>query len=199
MNALNIVFGLSFVIAIVIAFILLLPRILYGKIKYNDGRKCDCIIILSYHVPVDGKPSPILIERINKGIELYRLNIAQKIICAGGAVRNANIESEVMFKELLKNGIPKENIICEKESKGTWGNIKHSKEIMKNNGFKTAVIVSSPWHLRRASIYATEMGIKHTVEKSDIPKGIRIFFWIVYLYIYYGIIKYLLNKEKYIK
>ena len=197
---LSIVVICAFVVFIAIIIILMIPRIIYGKMIYNVNKKSDCIIILGYRAPADGIPSPILIERIRKGIELYRLNVAQKIICAGGAVKNQHIEAEVIFKELVKNGIPEENIICERASKGTWGNIKNSKIIMNNHGFKNAVIVSSPWHLRRASIYAAEMGIEHTVEKSDIPKGsLRVFLGIAYIYIYYGIIKYLLNKHKYLK
>lgn len=194
-----IILGFLLIIAIIIAFILLIPRILYGKLMFNKGKKRDCIIILGYRVPDNGKPSPILLERINKGIELYRLNISPKIICSGGSVRNEYIEAEIMYKELVKNGIPEENIICEKDSKGTWDNLKNSKNIMKNYGYKSAVIVSNSQHLRRASIYATRMEIEHTVEKAKIPKKFILLSWLGYIYIYYGIIKYLLNKRKYIE
>jgi uncharacterized SAM-binding protein YcdF (DUF218 family) len=200
MNTFNLTITILLVIIIVITFILLTPRILYGKLLYNKGKKCDCIIILGYPASIDGKPSSILIERIKKGIELYRSNISPKIICTGGAVQNEHIEAEVMFKELVKNDIPEEDIICEKDSRGTWDNIKNVKKIMESNSFKTAVIVSQSGHIRRASIYATEMEVKHTVEKANVPKGIPLIFSaFIYIHLYYGIMKYLKNKHKYIK
>jgi hypothetical protein len=49
--------------------------------------------------------------------------------------------------------------------------------------------------VRRASIYAERFGIKHTVDESNIPKEIpKIFLGIIYLYINYGILKYVVNN-----
>ncbi|MDR2103091.1 MAG: YdcF family protein [Treponema sp.] len=96
--------------------------------------------------------------------------------------------------------MPEENIICEKESKGTWDNIKNVKKIMEENKMETAVIVTNTGHIRRASIYTKEMGIKHTVERSALPKGAnKIYMGIIYLHLYYGIFKYLIHKKQYIK
>ena len=195
MIALYIIIGFIFIFVFAITTILLIPRIIYGKLKYNKGQKCDCIIILGCRVPDNGEPSSILIERIKKGIELYRLNIAPKIICSGGAVRNEHIEAEIIFNELIKTGVPREDIICEKDSDSTWGNIKYSKIIMGNCGLKSAVIVSTPEHLRKASIYATKMEMDYTVEKSNIPQKLLPLFWIAYIYVYYGIIKYLYKHK----
>ena len=191
--------GFLLIVVVAVTCILGIPRILYGKLNFNNGKKQDCIIILGYRVPDNGMPSQILIERIKTGIELYRNKIAPKIICSGGAIQNEHIEAEMIYNELIKNGIPKEDIICERDSTGTWGNIKQSKKIMQEQGFKSAVIVSTPEHLRRASIYSTRMKIEHTVQKADIPPKYMLLFWLGYIYVYYGIIKYLCNKHKYIE
>jgi uncharacterized SAM-binding protein YcdF (DUF218 family) len=181
-------------------FILSLPRILYGKLNFNNNRKADVIIILGYPSLNNGEVSPVLMERIKKGIELYKLNNAGKIICTGGAVKNEYIEAEIMHKELVKAGIPNEDIICEKESKGTWDNIKYVKKIMEENKMETGIIVTHIGHIRRASIYAKEFGLNITVEKSNIPKNIpKTLYVFVYIYLYYGILKYLINKKKYKK
>jgi uncharacterized SAM-binding protein YcdF (DUF218 family) len=173
---------------------------LYGKLNFNNNRKADVIIILGYPALNNGEASPLLMERIKKGIELYKLNMAGKIICTGGAVKNEYIEAEIMYKELLKAGIPEEDIICEKESKGTWDNIKYVKKIMENNKMETGIIVTNAGHIRRASIYAKEFGLNIAVEKSNIPKNIpKILYVLIYIYLHYGIIKYLMNKKRYKK
>lgn len=195
------VFGMLFIVVIAAVFILLTPRILYGKLPYNRGKKCDCIIILGYPANIDGSPSPILSERIKKGMELYKNGGAEKIICTGGAIKNEHIEADVMANELVKNGIPESSIIREKDSRATWENLKISKKIMQNNGFETAVIVSQLGHIRRASIYAAEMEVKHTVKKADMPWILILLAPLIYINIYYrinrDIFKYLRNKQKY--
>lgn len=198
---LYIIFGILFVIVITIAFLFLNPRINYGKLLKNKGEKCDCIIILGYPANTDGSLSPILSERIKKGMELYKNGISETIICSGGAFKNEHIEADIMAKELIKNDIPESNIICEKDSRVTWENLKHSKKIMQDNGFKTAVIVSQTGHIRRSSIYATEMEIKHTVARANMPGILILLAPLIYIHIYYrinrDIFKYLRNKHKY--
>ena len=178
-----------------IVLVLTLPRIVFGKLKHNKNKNCDAIVILGYPALKDGTPSPILRERIKKGIELYNKKIASKIICTGSAVKNEYIEAEIIKKELLKTGISEKKIICENKSRSTWDNIKYLKDIMEKEKLHEVVIVSNPAHVRRASIYAEKFGIKHTVEESNIPKEIpKIFLGIIYLYIYYGITKYIIRN-----
>jgi uncharacterized SAM-binding protein YcdF (DUF218 family) len=178
-----------------IIFVLTLPRIVFGKLQYNKNKNCDAIVILGYPALKDGAPSPILRERIKKGIELYNKKISSKIICTGAAVKNEYIEAEIIKKELLKAGISEKEIICENKARNTWDNIKYLKNIMEKEKLNEVVIVSNPAHVRRASIYAEELGIKHTVKESNIPKEIpKIFLGIIYLYIYYGITKYIIRN-----
>ena len=197
---LYIVFGILFIIVIVIAFLFLNPKIRYGKLQHNKNKKSDCIIILGYPANINGTPSPILSERIKQGIELYKNGVAEKIICSGGATKNEHIEADVMANELIKHDIPESNIIPEKDSRSTWENLKFSKKIMQDNSFKTAVIVSQTGHIRRSSIYATEMGIKHTVKKANMPGILILLAPLIYTHIYYrinrDIFKYLSNKHK---
>ena len=102
---------------------------------------------------------------------------------------------------MTKNGISENNIIREKDSRATWENLKNSKNIMQNNGLETAVIVSQFGHIRRSSIYATEMGIKHTVKKANLPRILMLLAPLIYIHIYFrinrDIFKYLRNKHKY--
>jgi uncharacterized SAM-binding protein YcdF (DUF218 family) len=100
-------------------------------------------------------------------------SIPSKVICTGAAVKNEYIEAEIMKKELLEAGISEEKIICENQARSTWDNIKYLKDIMEKEKLNEVVIVSSPVHVRRASIYAEKFCIKHTLEESDIPKGIQ--------------------------
>lgn len=155
------------------------------KAAYNNWKKRDMIIVLGYPAKKNGSVSPILRERINKAAKLYHEGIAGVIICTGAAVANNHVEADVMAQALIELGVPDCSIIREKLAKGTYENLVNSKEIMQDRGLKTAVIVSSPWHLRKASSYAFRLEINHTVEKSKFPHEYLIIgVGIIYLYLY---------------
>lgn len=155
------------------------------KAAYNNCQKKDVIIVLGYPAKKYGSVSPILRERINKAAKLYHEGIAGVIICTGGAVGNNYVEADVMAQTLIELGVPDCSIIREKLAKGTYENLVNSKKIMKDRGLRTAVIVSSPWHLRKASSYAFRLEINHTVEKSKFPlEYLIIGVGIIYLYLY---------------
>lgn len=157
----------------------------FNKAVNNNGQKRDVIIVLGYPAKSDGTVSPILRERIRKAAELYRKGVSENIICTGAAVANSYFEAEIMAQALIELGIPECNIILEKLAKGTYENLVNSKKIMQDKKFNTAVIVSSPWHLRKASSYAFSLKIDHTVEKSNFPcEYLIIGVGIIYLYIY---------------
>lgn len=157
----------------------------FKKAAYNNGQKRDVIIVLGYPAKRDGKVSPISRERINKAAALYHKGIAKIIICSGAAVANCYVEADVMAEALIKLGVPNGNIVREKLAQNTYENLVNSKKIMHERKLNTAVIVSSPWHLRKASTYADRLEIDHTVEKSKFPcEYILIGVAMIYFYLY---------------
>ncbi|MBU3186886.1 YdcF family protein [Clostridium estertheticum] len=178
---------LLYILCLILLYFMILYIVIcynFKKSVYNNGQKSDVIIVLGYHAKKNGNVSPILRERITKASRLYHDGIAKTIICSGAAVGNDNIEADVMAKALIELGIPDYSIIREKLSKNTYGNLKNSKETMQSREFKTAVIVSSPWHLRKASTYAFKLDIDHTVEKSKFPYEYLII-GVAMIYLYY--------------
>lgn len=125
----------------------------------SDEKK-DCLIILGCAVRGD-TPSPMLERRLQKGLELYQQGAAPVIIVCGGKGKGENItEAEAMRKYLTKGGVPDRNILPEDESTNTWQNLVNAREIMRENGLQTALIVTSEFHVPRSLSYARELGIK---------------------------------------
>ena len=156
----------------------------FKKATYNNRQKRDVIIVLGYPAKKDGSMSPILRERISKAAKLYHEGIAGIIICTGGAVANNYVEADVMAQALIELGVSDCSIIRERLAKSTYENLVNSKKIIQDKGLKTAVIVSSPWHLRKASSYAYKLEIDHSVEKSKIPHEYMVGVGLIYLYMY---------------
>lgn len=135
-------------ILLVIA-LLFLVDFLRTKTSKLPQKKADVIIVLGTSPNPDKKPNPILKFRIDKGIELYKKGFGKKIIVTGTKV-GKYFEAEVMKEYCVTQGIPVKDIIEERKAKNTIENALFSAKIMKENNFKSAIVVSSRTHLKRA-------------------------------------------------
>ena len=158
----------------------------------DDGRSADCAIVLgaaAYH----SKPSPVFTERINRGIRLYQEERVKFIILTGGFGDGAPFaESEVALDYCLDQGVPREALLLETKSKHTQENLKEAKLVMDERGWKTALVVSDPWHLKRALAMAHSKGIDAqpsgtTSSRYESPKA-RAGFLLRELYFYHQFI-----------
>jgi uncharacterized SAM-binding protein YcdF (DUF218 family) len=89
------------------------------------------------------------VERTPFGVKLYQEGYAPKIIISGG-------ESDFMEKQALALGVPEKDIIREVKSGTTFGNAYYSAEIMRSQGFHSAIVVTSAYHTRRSGIIFSE-------------------------------------------
>jgi len=116
----------------------------------DDGSSADCGIVLgaaAWH----NKPSPVFKARIDHAINLYETNRIEAIILTGGFGKGADFaESEVAKDYCVEKGVPEEDIFIETKSQTTEENLLEAKVIMEEKGFKSSLIVSDPWHLKRA-------------------------------------------------
>ncbi len=135
----------------------------------SRDRSGDCAIVLgaaAWH----NKPSPVLRERLNHAIELYQHGKVQALLLTGGYGEGADFsESAVGLEYSVSQGIPRDRIFSEEQSLSTLANLKEAKKIMDQKHWKTALLVSDPWHLKRARRMAADIGI--TVFASGTPSS----------------------------
>jgi len=110
------------------------------------------------------EPSPVFKERINHAILLLKEKRVKSILLTGGyggtKEREAKYaESEVARNYCLENGVLPEQIYIEKKSQTTKENIREAKRIMQGKGLGSALIVSDPWHLKRACSIASHFDV----------------------------------------
>jgi uncharacterized SAM-binding protein YcdF (DUF218 family) len=121
--------------------------------------KSDVMIVLGCQI-WDRSPSWSLKYRLEKAFELYNSGYAGYIIVSGGQGKDeTTTESSVMKEWLVSRGIEESRIFEEDRSTSTLENLKYSGEIMKQHGMKTALIVSSDFHIFRSLIIAERLGI----------------------------------------
>ena len=126
----------------------------------DETRRADAAIVLGAAAYESG-PSPVYRERLNQGIRLYREGYVSKIIVTGG-IAEGNIRSDAAIggEYLTGQGIPDTDIILEEHSTVTEENLKNAAEIMKREGYSSALVASDPLHMKRAMLMAGDAGIE---------------------------------------
>lgn len=143
-------------------FFLLAGIYIYSVPILDKPVKSDAIIILGCRVN-GTNPSGFLTKRVEVGEKLYKQGYAENIIVSGGMGDKEDIsEAECMKNLLIKSGIDSNKIILEDKSKSTNENIKFSSKIMKELNYKSAIIVSNNFHLRRVKIIAKKNNLEST-------------------------------------
>jgi len=129
-------------------------------------RRSDVIIVLGAgsrtttpHLP------PQADARVATGVELLKDGWAPKIIVSGGYNKHTDLtEAPLMAEIAYSKGANQPQVILEPTSKNTWENATNSLAIAKANGWKTALVVTSPYHTWRACmIFKKQMADVHCI------------------------------------
>ena len=116
-----------------------------------------------------------------EGIRQYRAGVAPRLLMTGGAVKNRYPEGNVMRQFALSQGVPAEAVFAETQSRNTLQNAYYSYQIMKAHDWNSAMVVSSPTHLRRASLIFMHYPLAWRMQAAPWPPGIPlwrlVWFW----------------------
>ena len=96
--------------------------------NYSKIKDIDCILILGAGIWGDS-PSPMLQDRLEEGIKLYKDGIAPKIIMSGDHGRVEYDEVNIMKEYAINKGVPSENIFMDHAGFSTYESIYRAKEI----------------------------------------------------------------------
>lgn len=123
---------------------------------YSNIKNIDCILVLGAGVWGD-KPSPMLEDRLEEAIKLYKSNVSSKIIMSGDHGRADYDEVNTMKSFAIEKGVASEDIFMDHAGFSSYDSIYRAKEIF---GAKRIVIVTQKYHLYRALYIANSLGIE---------------------------------------
>ncbi|WP_322922870.1 YdcF family protein [Paenibacillus campi] len=174
------------VLTLVIAYTVLFAFSAYSIWTFGQNNQVattDAAIVLGAAV-TDNQPSPVLRERIQYAVWLYKQGLVGKLICTGGADEAGKLsEAEVARQYAIEQGVQPSDIFTDTTSRWTTENIQHAAEIASRYHLKTFTIVSDPLHMKRAMLIAEVNGLKayssptttsaYTSFRSQIPMLLR--------------------------
>lgn len=143
-------------------------------IRYSDQRTVssqqaalltdvDCIMVLGCGVRGD-RPSPLLADRLQRGVEVFSLGASPKILMSGDHGQENYDEVNVMKQYALDAGIAEADIFMDHAGFSTYESMYRAKEIF---GVKKMIIVTQKYHLSRAVYIANQLGIEAYGVASD--------------------------------
>ncbi len=117
----------------------------------NSIEKSDAIIVLAGGVGESGKAGQGYEERVKYGVELFKSGYSPHLVFSSGYTY-AFKEAEVMKALAVSLGVPGDAITLNENAKDTYENIKFTRDILVREGWKKAILISSPYHMLRASL-----------------------------------------------
>jgi uncharacterized SAM-binding protein YcdF (DUF218 family) len=100
-------------------------------------------------VAVSGDNGP----RTATAVRLWKDGLAPLLLFSGASLDPDSVSSaELMKREAVRQGVPETAILLEPLSATTEENARRTAELMSGRGLHTAILVTSPYHQRRASL-----------------------------------------------
>ena len=122
--------------------------------------RADAIVVLGARVMPDGELSTTLEHRIETAYAAYEQKLAdQFIVCGAQGSDEPVTEAFAMAQYLRARGVPESSIHLEDQSTDTEQNLRNARSIMEAQGLKSALLVTSDYHMTRAMWLSEDVGV----------------------------------------
>ena len=159
------VLHLCFRLLVILALLVLIPnflvklssRTLIVAPEKAADLEADCILVLGAGLQPDGRPSPMLSERIRTGVALYKAGASARLLMSGDHGTKGHDEVNAMKDAAMAAGVPSEAVFMDHAGFSTYDSMYRARDIF---GAKKLVVVTQEYHLPRALWIARRMGLE---------------------------------------
>lgn len=116
----------------------------------------EVALVLGASVMRNGTLSPVLAERVDKAIELYRAGKVRKILMTGDDSTADHNEVEPVRRYLLAAGVPGEDIFLDHVGVDTYSSMYRARDVF---DVTSVAVVTQAFHLPRAVYIARSLGL----------------------------------------
>jgi uncharacterized SAM-binding protein YcdF (DUF218 family) len=167
----RIVVGLLVVLAVVVGYLGVTFVQVWSATGHDDRTPADAIVVLGA-AQWNGKPSPVLQERLDHAVDLYHAGAAKTIVVVGGKqAGDATTEGKAGYDYLRGKGIPDRDLKVEVAGTDTWEELSSTALILNQAKLGDDVLlVTDKYHAYRAAATAAEVGLDaHVSPVGDSP------------------------------
>jgi len=156
---------LAAVLALVGYLVLTFVQVLSAS-RDDDRVRSDAIVVLGA-AQYDGTPSPVLRQRLDHALDLYRDGVAGRIVLTGGKQAGDRFtEAYAGYRYLTGRGVPGDDLLVVTDGSSTWDSLRAAERVLHREGLDRVTLVSDSYHSRRLLGVAGEVGLDAGVSPS---------------------------------
>lgn len=121
-----------------------------------DLQDVDCVIVLGCQVRSDGSPSHMLEDRLKRGVALYKLGAAPKLLMSGDHGTQYYNEVDAMKRYAVEADVPSEDVFMDHAGFSTYESMSRAIQVFEAD---KVIIVTQQYHLYRALYTAKALGM----------------------------------------
>ena len=136
----------------------------------SPARPAEAIVVFAGGMGESGNAGEGYQERVKHAVDLYRSGAATRLLLVSGYTF-VFPEAEVMQDLAVAQGIPASAILTEKGGTNTFEHVQYVRGILEAHGLKRILLVSSPYHMRRAIWTFRKVAPEIDVIPSPVPNS----------------------------
>lgn len=139
----------------------------------RDGSVTGEAAIVMGAAQYNGEPSPVLRGRLDQAAELFQDGSVTLVVVTGGAQQgDASTEANAGYVYLRREaGLADEDIRLEVQGASTYESLAATSRFLQREDVTDVVLVTDPFHAKRASLVAQEVGLNTEVSLTSSPAG----------------------------
>lgn len=150
----------------VLAFLVLAPVVVFGATaarvwwvaRQDDRPRSDAIVVLGAS-QFDGHPSAVFRARLDHAAALYKSGVAPRIVTVGGGRTGDRFtEAEAGKRYLASVGVT--DVLAVGQGSDTLQSLKALAVVYRDRHWRSAVLVTDPWHCLRSRRMAQDLGLQ---------------------------------------
>ena len=128
-------------------------------IARQDDRTASDVIVVLGASQYNGRPSAVFEARLEHAKQLYDAGVAPRVVTVGGAAPGDRFtEGDSGKTYLVGRGV--KDVVAIGEGRNTLESLQALRRTMTAKGWRSAVVVTDPWHSLRSRRMATDLGIR---------------------------------------
>ncbi len=138
--------------------------------RQDDRRDSDVIVVLGA-AQFDGRPSSVFKARLQHARALYEEGVAPVVVTVGGGQPgDRTTEAEAGAAFLRERDV---EVLAVPEGRNTLQSMQAVEELMTEERWETAVLVTDPWHALRTRTMARDSGIDAQTSPTRAGPSVR--------------------------
>lgn len=161
---------LSLIVLAVLVVLIGTAGSIWWVARQDDRPRSDAIIVLGAS-QFDGRPSSVFRARLQHARKLFEQDVAPRVITVGGGQPgDRTTEAEAGAAFLRERGV---DVVAVPEGRDTLQSLQAAEELMVDEGWESAVLVTDPWHSLRSRSMARDEGIDAQTSPTRAGPSVR--------------------------